>query len=218
MRKFNVLQRSRKVLGAALFSGLLGVCGIGPAQAVIYTGAWDPAFGLFFPELGWRGEAKFFVPDTCDTDSGWKLNAFSCSGMEILSAEVDFYKLSDPNNTAFQETLLFDIPGVVVAMEFDDGLPTAVLGGFGYFRESTLSIAGNGDAEFKLQFWGDLARMFFVYDPDEGRTKYGFSNIDPREGGLPFITFSVVPEPESLLLVLASLSALGLLVRQRRVN
>ncbi len=217
MRKFSVLQRSRKVLGAALVSGLLGVFGISPAQAAIFAGAWDPAFGSFFPELGWRGEAKFFVPDTCDTDSGLKFNVHSCSGMKILSAEVEFYKLSDPTNTEFQDTLLFDTDGTIVAMSFDDGLPTAVLGGFDYFLFSSSPVAGNGDAEFKLLFLGDLALMRFKYYPDEGGKIKGVSDINPREGGPPFITFSVVPEPGSLPLVFAGLVALSFWARRRKV-
>ncbi len=68
------------------------------ANAIVYRGAWDPAFGAAFPDLGWNGVASFYVPDACLALSGTVLNSDPCSsgGMSILSADVGFYKLSDP--------------------------------------------------------------------------------------------------------------------------
>ena len=187
-----------------------------PSQAAVFEGAWDPAFGSAFPDLGWRGEAKFFVPDTCERGTGWRPNAYSCSGMKILSAEVKFYSLEEPNNTDLQETLSFDVPSDLVAfMEFDDGLLAGVIGTFLYSRESKLSIAGDGYAKFTLSFWDDFARMYYEYAPPEGEYTSGLSDINPNDP--PSITFRLVPEPGSLPLVFAGLSALGLLVRRRKV-
>ena len=45
-----------------------------PCNAVIVIGKWDPSFGPAFPDLGWRGEATFFVPDACLAKSGWVFN------------------------------------------------------------------------------------------------------------------------------------------------
>ena len=89
----------------------------GSAQALLFTGKWDPAFSADFPDLGWQGEAKFFVPDACLSLDGWVSNSDPCSmsGMRLLGAEIDFYRLSDPANAAFHETLLFDEPSSTVA-------------------------------------------------------------------------------------------------------
>ena len=202
-------------VAAAVFASMLAVTA--PTQAVVYSGAWDPAFGSAFPQLGWRGEAKFFVPDACVIESGW-VTVLGCSGMKILGAEVEFYKLSDPTNTQFQETLSFDIPSIFnLAVKYDDGELTKVLGGFPYFRESTLSIAGGPYTKFWLSFLGDLASMFYVSDPPYGKTTWGFSDPNPPGGGGPFITFRQVPEPGSLFIVLAALGALGIGARRRRV-
>lgn len=232
MRKFSVLQRSRKALGAALISGLLGVCGINPAQAAYFTGAWDPAFGVAFPDLGWRGEAEFFVPDACLANSGWVFNFNSCSnwGMKILSAEVEFYKLSDPTNTVFHETLEFDVPdSFVLKMQLDDGLLTGLFGTFLYSRDSTIPLAGGPYTEFVLFFEDDFARLGFVSHPqncnerrgyghgEDCKPEYGVSEKYPREGGSPLITFRLVPEPAGLPLLLIGLGALGFWARRRKV-
>lgn len=218
MSKLNVLQRTRKTLRAAMFGAALGICGALPAQAAVFAGAWDPAFGSAFPDLGWGGEAKFFVPDACLAETGWVFNFESCSssGMKLLSAEVDFYKLSDPTNTAFQETLSFDIPSdFVLAMKIDDGELAGVFGSFLYSRPSTLAIAGGGYTDFVLFFQGDIARMGFVSYPPNGHKTVGLSDVNPPDGR-PFITFRAVPEPSSLPLFFAALGMLALFSLRRQ--
>jgi len=203
---------------ATLTATLLTVLAFAPsAQAIQYTGAWDPSFGSAFPDLGWRGEATFFIPDACLSQSGWVFNFDSCSssGMQLVSAEVEFYKFSDPTNTAFQETLSFDVPSpFVLAMKLDNGLLTGVLGTFNYFRPSTLPIAGGPYTEFVLLFEDDIARMGFVSDPPEGNKTAGFSDRSPADG-TPFITFRVVPEPTSLPLLLLGIGVMGWLARRK---
>jgi hypothetical protein len=138
-------------LAAALL--LLGITAFTPARAISYIGKWDPAFGAAFPDLGWRGQATFFVPDPCLAQNGWVLNSDSCSafGMKIVSAEVEFYKLSDPTNTAFQETLFFNTPSnAVLSMDLNNGLLEGVYGGFLYSVPSTIPLAGGGFTEFAL--------------------------------------------------------------------
>jgi hypothetical protein len=135
--------------------------------------------------------------------------------MQLVSAEVEFYKFSDPTNTAFQETLSFDVPSpFVLAMKLDNGLLTGVLGTFNYFRPSTLPIAGGPYTEFVLLFEDDIARMGFVSDPPEGNKTAGFSDRSPADG-TPFITFRVVPEPTSLSLLLLGIGVMGWLARRQ---
>ena len=205
-----------KGAGAALMF-VAGLAFSAPSQAVIYVGAWDPAFGSAFPQLGWRGEAKFFVPDACLAESGWVFNFESCSGgeMKVLSAEVEFYKLSDPANPLFQETLLFNDPtSLVLAMRIENGLLAGLYATFDYFVPSTLAIAGGPYTDFVLLFQDDLARMAFISDPPDGPKIKGISDANPSDGS-PFITFRVVPEPASLGLVLIAAASIGAALRRR---
>ena len=195
---------------------VLGMMSLAPAHAVTVVGKWDPSFGGGFPDLGWRGEAKFFLPDACLAESGWVLNGSSCSdsGMKLLSAEVEFYKVSDPTNAAFQETLLFDFPSSAVdRMRIDSGQLTGVDGSFLYSRSSTLALAGAPYTSFVQFFEGDLAWMSYTSDTPNGVVT-GFSDPNPADGR-PVITFSVIPEPGSVLLVLVALLMIGLLARRR---
>jgi hypothetical protein len=208
--------RKLKQALAALLVAAGFACAL-PSHAVIYIGAWDPAFGAAFPELGWRGEAKFLVPDACLAESGWVFNFESCSGgeMKVLSAEVEFYKLSDPSNPLFQETLLFNDPTwLVLAMRIEDGLLAGLYATFDYFVPSTLAIAGGPYTDFVLLFEDDLSRMVFVSDPPDGPKTRGISDRSTPDGS-PFITFRVVPEPGSLLLAGLAFLAISVVMRRR---
>jgi hypothetical protein len=186
-----------------------------PAQAAVFQGDWDPPFGPAFPDLGWRGEAKFFIPDACVGLSGWVLNAGSCSGMQILEAEVEFYDLNDPNEATL-ETLFFDIPSdVVVSVKLDDGDLLGVLGGFDYFKQSALPLAGGPYTEFLLFFLGEVPVLKFVSDPPGPHNKkWGFSDFTSEDR--PVITFRVVPEPGALALLGLGLGMMSLVLKLRR--
>lgn len=205
------LKRARSALLVAA-----GLACSAPCHAVIYVGAWDPAFGPDFPELGWRGEATFFVPDACLAESGWVFNYESCSGgtMKVLDAEVAFYKLSDPTNPLFQETLSFDEPtSLVAAMRIENGLLAGLYATFDYYLLSKLTIAGGEYTEYVLQFVDDIAQLAFISNPPDGPKTDGKSVIDPDNP--PLITFRVVPEPGSLPLALLCLLAIVVGVRSR---
>lgn len=202
----------------ALLSFLAALAWAAPGQAAIYTGDWDPAFGPAFPELGWRGQATFFVPDACLAQTGWVFNFASCSsfGMQLLSAEVDFYKLSDPSNPAFQETLLFGTASdLVLKMKIENGALAGVVGTFDYFLSSTLPIAGAPYTDFVLFFEGAYARMLYVSKPEDGWPSIGLSSLNPASGGSSFMTFRPLPEPGSLALVGMGLALIGWIARRR---
>lgn len=197
----------RGATAIAVTAGL--ACAALPAQAVIYQGDWDPSFGPAFPDLGWRGEASFFIPDACTELSGLVFNLGACSGMKILEAEVEFYKLSDPTKSTI-DTLTFDIPSdLVVAATLDDGQLLGVLGAFLYSRPSTSPIAGGPFTEFTLLFQLDIARLAFYSDPPDGDPFFGISDKRPSDG-TPFITFRRVPEPGPIALLSLALALLAL--------
>ena len=169
-------------------------------------GKWDPPFGADFPDLGWKGEAKFFVPNACLSHSGLVFNAESCSnsGMSLLSARVDFYKVSDPTNATFQESIFFNTPSPLVTwVQIDDGMLSGVHGSFDYLVSATLPLAGGPDTKFILSFEDTFARLGFV---SEGHS--GFSE------GAPVITFQLVPEPGTITILALALATMVALSRR----
>jgi hypothetical protein len=191
---------------------------VAPAQGAQYTGQWDPAFGAIFPQLGWRGEATFFVPDACLGINGLVFNGDACSngGMQLVGAKVEFYKLGDDTNPAFQEVLNFAAPSSnVFSVALSGGELTAVDGFFPYFVAATLGIAGGPYSQFSLLFKGDLAQMAYIYAPPGQNPQRGFSDLSPPDGQ-PFITFRRVPEPGTFALIALALAALSLLARRPR--
>lgn len=220
---------------AAMMVAAAGLVFSGYAQGAQYTGKWDPAFGAAFPDLGWRGEATFFVPDACLASEGFVFNSGSCSGMALINAEVEFYKLSDPGNAAFQETLLFGTPSsLVIGMTITDGMLAGVLGTFGYYVDSTLPLAGAPNTEFNLSFLNDIAILdfktwgpcehvlSFAHSSGSCVIKRGFSDLNPPEGGTPFLTFTLVstavPEPAGSALIVLGLGMLAILTRRRSTS
>lgn len=188
------------------------------AQAIVYRGSWDPAFGAAFPDLGWNGAAEFYVPDACLAMSGTVYNSDPCSAgtMSVLSADVGFYKLSDPDNPAYQETLKFTVATIAVnSMTITDGSLTGLDGTFLYSVASTLPLAGGPYTDFRLFFDEDVAGMFYVSRPPGGPITWGVSDYNPPDG-TPLIIFTPVPEPGTYALLLAGLAAVGFVARRRQ--
>lgn len=188
------------------------------AQAIVYRGAWDPAFGDAFPDLGWNGNGKFYLPDACAGMSGTVFNSDPCSSgtMSVLSANVGFYSLSDPGNPAYQETLVFGTPTMAInSMTITDGVLTGVDGTFLYTVASTLPIAGGPYTDFRLFFANDVAGMFYFSHPPGGIPTWGVSDYNPPDG-TPFIIFTPVPEPGTYALMFAGLAAVGFVASRRR--
>jgi len=231
----------KRVSAAAGVASLVAFAG--QANAASYVGSWDPAFSSAFPDLGWRGEAVFEIPDACLAIDGVYVNSnllnsnpSNCAdggGLKIKSAEVEFYDVSAPNIVL--DTLYFVEPSATITMEVKDGDLFGVIGAFLTFDSSSIPLISQwgwqgAGATFGLGFvqspfpGGEyFAQMGWVqyrtcnfYSYSFGCKQFGVSDLE-NQSGSSFLTFRQigleVPEPGSLALLLP---AVGMLVAFRR--
>lgn len=204
---------------------LLLALSAGSAQAAVYTGVWDPAFGAPFTNLGWRGNADFFVPDSCTPEGTVDVaNAPSCGGQaRVTLAQVEFYDLRStaphPDTIA---TLAFDPESLVIGtLRYVDGALTQLSTNL---SNAVLPLGSLADyvvspsTSFMLQFSLEGPRLAYqTCPPTNGGCVFGGFNDGAAFPPLFTITrvSSAVPEPTTAWLGgLALLSLLAL--RQRK--
>lgn len=215
--------RAREVLSLVVLSAAASLGGTGSAQAALYTGNWDPAYGSIFPSLGWQASAVFDVPDAClALGSGNNLPISGpCAGFDVLSAQVDLYNIASPGTIlqSFHLNTNVIVNGINLAAGQLSGIDT---GFFDYFVP-TLAIAGSGNYSFSLLLYGgNLAQLIYAL-PITTSPGCAFLPVSNASCGLSanaatgvFAPVGPIPEPETYALMLAGLGALGFVARRRR--
>jgi PEP-CTERM motif len=218
-------QEIRSLLSSLLVMSSL-IAGVGTADAASYRGRIDPAYGTPFPDLGWRGEIKVDVPDSCIAP-GWVDNVAGCgSQMAFDFAKIEFYSLSDPGQTT-QETLDFS-GSIVLSMNFQILNNTELTGVNATPFVPVLSK--NEGVYYSLALLGDHAQLFWFKDdpgPFQNNSGAYFACSKVSDSGCgwstpvngdrgPFIIFSPIPEPGTTAMMLLGAGVLGWAARRRR--
>jgi len=204
-----LLSSIRRVAIAAAAGLLLAA---GTANAIIFVGDFDPAFGPGIPFLGFRGHSTFDVSAGCLTSPGLQFDNGDNCIITLLGASVDLYDTRQSGTPTLQ-TLVFAPPpispdpitAIFVAANLID------VTGIG------MSVIGPQFADLSI-FGGPLWLQFLLTD--------GTSNAFMYQGGCDgpclnspsnpaSIHISRVPEPGSLALLFGALGA-GWLARRLR--
>lgn len=199
----------QSLLVAAVFAG--------PAQAAVYTGVWDPTYGPPFSNLGWRGTADYFVPDSCVPTGTVDLNnATACGGGAIITAaQVQFYDITDTGQATIS-TLVFNPASMLVStLRFVSGELTqlttstsnlmhpAGLSGFGVTAATSFGLDFTLTGP-RLSWWKDCSKC-----ESEEERRLCLGGYNDATNFAPAFVITRVPEPGTLALACLALLALA---------
>ncbi len=230
VNRFQTLAAHAALAAAALFGAA------GSAQAAVYTGSWDPAFGAPVLDLGWSATATFEVDDSCltqGTGTGTYFATGVCSGFEVTAFDVTFYDLADEVGTATTFSILSSIPstfvtGIQVVDNQLTGLRSNYTTGFTAPAGTAFAAAGSGAYAYYLFFDFDApdaedangVRAYMGLTPNTPAYSNTCFNVNPlcvvsQNYSLGELT-PAIPEPGTYALMLAGLGVMGLIARRRR--
>lgn len=210
----------KSVLLGTAFSVAAIVGMTGPAQAAVYNGSWDPAYGAPFPNLYWKAEGTFFIPDACLASGNGTFGAGACVGLDITSMTLSFYQNLGGVQGGFLESFVLNdnvaINSYAISNHQFSGINT------NYFDPvtGTVAQAGGGAYGFSLVLYSNtLAQLEYFTPPTESTvclpgspaSLCGFS----ANAAVGTIT-PAIPEPGTYALLAGGLAAIGLGVRRRR--
>lgn len=217
------LNALRKLFLAAAACTTLFVASVGPAHATYVVGDWDPAYGAPFTNLGWRGTSTSDIPAACLAlgNVGTVINnGVACPLMSVVSAQVEFFDLTDISETTI-DTLDFSLAVAVQSIFLDT--VTGALGGLDLvslapvLSSTPLAMTGGLQAYFSLEqvtlFSGTTrARLYWSTNPGG----LGVMGVNDEVLHPANVDVRVVPEPASLALALAALAACALVLPASR--
>jgi hypothetical protein len=216
-----MLKRFLKTVGAAATALALNFGAMGSAGAAVVVGSFDPAFGSPFTDLGFRGTVTMNIPDACLLNSGLTyVTDPGCGGWSMVGGTVDFYNFSLPPVPPTVETLAYT-GGSLNVLNIVSGAVTAI-GGWLATTEPSSSFDYAIDYGNYSQY-----QYYYAFDINFGAFLIAFVDetnpylCDISDGcssdytGLEAVTY-VVPEPDTIALMLAAVAAMGAVVRRRR--
>ena len=199
----------------AIVASLLAACALAvpfrKADAAVFVGTFDPAFGLAFPRLGFNGSATFQIADSCLSVNGFCTD----TPIDLTSATVTLYDSLNPasndvlnfggaalNDVYIQAGILIGVNSPIVGPQFavvNDGI---VYQGNVYLQFELLSFGGEGV--------GTPHAFIFACSASNSQC----SANDAIRSNAATVTFTRVAEPATIGLVLTALA--GLAWRRRR--
>lgn len=220
----------RVFAGAATFAAVILFSA--SAQAGIIRGAWDPDFGVSYPQTGFRGFVKFSVPDACLPAGQQRIgyiaddiNSCSEGGMYLIEASATLY---DNTNNEDLSTIVFAPPvqspdpvrGVFVDWDGKNLLAAELQTDLIGAQPSGIDDSSVAPTFLYLRFsWGQDGPDGETLDPGAYLIGCSYGDgetcvpLDGQQSNRATVTYTT-PEPGSSLLLLSAIGA-GWLVRRR---